>query len=186
MKKKGFSVAPASYSVQHRGSLDLGLLGTSRERDSEDLFNSYPRGDNSRRNSVDSTPHSQRLNDFNELSPGNTLTFWSRNSFVDCQFICAEHAVGTVADGASGVVASVAEEEDDDEDLRYEVLPALRRGTLPQRKISESDPGYEKIQLKSADSFNDPRYERIHLKPSLLESSEAEVEPNYEIVRYQG
>ena len=75
MKKKGFSVAPASYSVQHRGSLDLGLLGTSRERDSEDLFNSYPRGDNSRRNSVDSTPHSQRLNDFNELSPGNTLTF---------------------------------------------------------------------------------------------------------------
>lgn len=70
-------------------------------------------------------------------------------------------------------------EEDDDEDLRYEVLPAARN----KRQASESDPGYERIQLKSGDSFNEfnePRYERIQPK------REGEVEPNYEVVGFQG
>lgn len=67
-------------------------------------------------------------------------------------------------------MAIVVEDEDED-DLNYEVLPRV------DRKISDSDPGYEKIQLKSGDSFNDPCYERIHLN--------SESEPNYEIVGYQ-
>lgn len=70
----------------------------------------------------------------------------------------------------------VVEEDDDDEDLRYEVLPAARN----DRKASESDPGYERIQLKCEDSFNEPRYERIQPK------RDGEVEPNYEVVGFQG
>ena len=72
------------------------------------------------------------------------------------------------------VVAAVAEEEDDF-DQRYEMVPTSRAA----RKTSESDHGYEKIQLKSEDSFNDPRYERIQLKRGVA------VEPNYEIVGYK-
>jgi len=70
---------------------------------------------------------------------------------------------------------AVVVEEDDDFDQRYEMVPTSRA----VRKTSESDHGYEKIQLKSEDSFNDPRYERIHLK------REGAVEPNYEIVGYK-
>lgn len=71
-------------------------------------------------------------------------------------------------------VAVAEEEEEDEDDFRYEMLPLPRSN----RKISETDPGYEKIQLKSDDSFNDPRYERIHLK-------NAEIEPNYEVVGFR-
>ena len=73
-------------------------------------------------------------------------------------------------------VAVMMVEEEDDFDQRYEILPTARTA----RKTSESDHGYEKIQLKSEDSFNDPRYERIHLK-----REGAAVEPNYEIVGYK-
>ncbi len=71
---------------------------------------------------------------------------------------------------------AVVEEDDEDDDFRYEMLPAPRASN---RKISENDPGYEKIQLKSDDSFSDPRYERIHLRNS------SEVEPNYEVVGFR-
>jgi hypothetical protein len=54
------------------------------------------------------------------------------------------------------------------------MLPAPRK-----TRISETDPGYEKIQLKSGDSFNDPRYERIHLR------NNGEGEPNYEVVGFR-
>lgn len=66
------------------------------------------------------------------------------------------------------------DDDEDDDDFRYEMLPVARSS----RKISETDPGYEKIQLKNDDSFNDPRYERIHLK-------NAEIEPNYEVVGFR-
>lgn len=78
-------------------------------------------------------------------------------------------------------VAFVDEEDEDidDDDLRYEVLPAATR---PERTVSESDPGYEKIQLKSEDSFSDPRYERIQLKKATRSEL---VEPNYEVVGFR-
>ena len=69
-------------------------------------------------------------------------------------------------------VAAVVEEDDEDDDFRYEMLPAPRK-----TRISETDPGYEKIQLKSGDSFNDPSYERIHLRNNG--------EPNYEVVGFR-
>lgn len=68
--------------------------------------------------------------------------------------------------------------------MRYEILPAPRPEIIrvgAGRTISESDPGYERIQLKNEDSFNDPRYERIQPK----RTSDI-VEPNYEIVGFQG
>ena len=74
-------------------------------------------------------------------------------------------------------VVAVVEEDDEDDDFRYEMLPTPRANN---RKISETDPGYERIQLKSEDSFNDPRYERIHLR-----NSGVEVEPNYEVVGFR-
>jgi hypothetical protein len=71
-------------------------------------------------------------------------------------------------------VAAVVEEDDEEDDFRYEMLPTPRKN-----RISETDPGYEKIQLKSGDSFNDPRYERIHLK------NNGDAEPNYEVVGFR-
>lgn len=85
-------------------------------------------------------------------------------------FAASETAVQEVA------VAVVEEDEDEEEDFRYEMLPAPRASN---RKISENDPGYERIQLKSDDSFNDPRYERIQLR------STNEIEPNYEVVGFR-
>ena len=81
-----------------------------------------------------------------------------------------------IQEGAVGIV----DEDDEDEDLRYEVLPAVTR---PPRTVSESDPGYEKIQLKNEDSFSDPRYERIQLKTRT--AVESQIEPNYEIVGFR-
>lgn len=72
------------------------------------------------------------------------------------------------------IVAPVVEEDDEEDDFRYEMLPTPRT-----KRISETDPGYEKIQLKSGDSFNDPRYERIHLR------NDGETEPNYEVVGFR-
>jgi len=151
MKKKGL---PLAWQIS---SNEPGFKTTLHHRGSVDLgFLTVSRDDadfqyhdTSRRNSVDITP---QRSDFNE----------------------GAQALEANIEEVAEVVAAVAEEEDDF-DQRYEMVPTSRAA----RKTSESDHGYEKIQLKSEDSFNDPRYERIQLKRGVA------VEPNYEIVGYK-